>query len=150
MTTQLPTLKPTNKHFIVVLKSRGNPDFRQDPNRSVPGVPTKRVKAKTLQEASDLVRAYIQENDLGGGNWVGGQVLDGPEQVAQISYNGRAWKPGKYPQPEYALSEPVPQPTSFDCSYCLVRRVEVENGTCETCHNEMGSSRPMFTGDINL
>jgi hypothetical protein len=99
-TTTIPTPK---KGFTLVLKSRGNPDHGQDPERPLWGVPTKRVKVNSLKEAAQLVEAYIAEFNLGGGNWVGGQVFSGDnktEQVAKITYNGRAWLPGPFPQPE--------------------------------------------------
>lgn len=59
----------------------------------------KSVKCKTLQEASQKCRTYIERNNLGGGNWTGGAVffgsdrgcIPGTEQVATISYNGRIW-----------------------------------------------------------
>lgn len=88
MKTQLPA------KYTLLLSSVGNPDFRQDPTRSLPGVRKKTVKVHTLREASELCRAYIQEHSLGMGNWSGGQVFEGTRQVAQISYNGRAWAAG--------------------------------------------------------
>jgi hypothetical protein len=49
------------------------------------------ASVKTLQDAASTCRAYIEHNELGGGNWTGGQVFMGKEQVARISYNGRIW-----------------------------------------------------------
>jgi hypothetical protein len=88
----------------VALDTRGNPDFGQDPRRPLPGLSRKIVFVKTIREASVACRAFIEANDVGSGNWTGGQVYDtAGAQVAQISYNGRAWKPGPYPQPEIQL-----------------------------------------------
>jgi hypothetical protein len=94
--------------FVVVLASCGNIDFGQDPRRSLPGVPKKRLRVASLRDASEACRLYIKHYELGGGNWIGGQVhgRTGSEPVAQISYNGRAWKPGPYPQPEISLEQP--------------------------------------------
>lgn len=78
-------------NFKVKLASVGNPDFRQHPGRSLPGVPRKTVTVKTLQAASEACRKYISEHDLGGGNWAGGDVYEGNTLIARISYNGRIW-----------------------------------------------------------
>jgi hypothetical protein len=75
----------------VILASVGNPDFRQDPSRSLPGVPDVRVWAESLQDASSKCRAYIAEHDLGSGNWAGGNVMLNNVPVARISYNGGIW-----------------------------------------------------------
>lgn len=78
--------------FEVQLDSRGNPDFRQDPGNPLPGVPSKRVPASSLVEAAKLCRAYIDEHELGGGNWTGGDVFVDDDLVARVSYNGRVWR----------------------------------------------------------
>ena len=36
--------------------------------------------------------AYIEQYDLGGGNWSGGQMFEAGRQVARVSYNGRVWE----------------------------------------------------------
>lgn len=86
--------------ITVTLSSAGNPDFRQDPSRSLPGVRKKRVPVTSLCEASAQCRAYIEANDLGGGNWTGGQVFAGKIQIAQVSYNGRVWTPFPFGYPQ--------------------------------------------------
>lgn len=80
--------------FTVILKSCGNPDFNQDPNKTLS--PTERVKVSTLKQASEQCLKYIAQCDLGGGNWAGGQVRDSVTGtfVCKISYNGRAWGAG--------------------------------------------------------
>ena len=94
--------------FTVVFDTRGNPDFGQDPRRPLPGLRRCTVHVLSLRDASRACRSFIEENEVGGGNWTGGQVHDAfGELVAQISYNGRAWKPGPYPQPEIALDVEV-------------------------------------------
>lgn len=47
----------------------------------------------SIEEASDVCCNFIDENDLGGGNWSGGNVFRDGEMVARISYNGRIWNP---------------------------------------------------------
>lgn len=113
--------------MIVVLACRGNPDFGQDPNRTLPGVRARRQKVATLREASEACRAYISNHDLGGGNWTGGDVFDADgKQIAHVSYNGRVWRPGPYPQPEI-----------FDCRYCVAGCVDSyeinDAGKCAAC-----------------
>ena len=54
--------------------------------------PTRYITVKSLKEASLKCRKYIEDFNLGAGNWVGGQVSKNRKQVARISYNGRIWK----------------------------------------------------------
>jgi hypothetical protein len=59
------------------------------------------VPVESIKEASTVCQKFIEENELGGGNWSGGLVVDDNNtKIAQISYNGRAWQIGPYPQPE--------------------------------------------------
>lgn len=83
--------------FTVTLKAMPNPDFDQYGDI---GVPASRALVQTLRAASKLCRDYIAAWNLGGGNWAGGQVYRDGDQIAQISYNGRVWVPGRYPTPE--------------------------------------------------
>lgn len=79
--------------LTLILDSRGNPDLGQYPNISVYGVPSESVRVSSLRDASRKAREYIELHDLGGGNWTGGDVLDGSGLiVARISYNGRVWQ----------------------------------------------------------
>jgi hypothetical protein len=52
-----------------------------------------KAQVETLADAAKTCRQYIDHNELGGGNWTGGQVFKGNsnEQVARVSYNGRVW-----------------------------------------------------------
>ncbi|MDK9702513.1 MAG: hypothetical protein OEL20_05190 [Sulfuritalea sp.] len=77
----------------VTLRSLGNPDHGQDPSRPLYGVRNKTAKADSMAKASALCRAYIEENDLGAGNWAGGAVTDATGKlVATVCYNGRVWR----------------------------------------------------------
>lgn len=53
------------------------------------------VAVTDLPEASSKVRAYIDRNGLGAGNFTGGSVAHFTggkyKPFARISYNGRAW-----------------------------------------------------------
>ena len=37
-------------------------------------------------------RPDIEQDDLGGGNWSGGQLFEAGRQVARVAYNGRVWE----------------------------------------------------------
>lgn len=73
------------KRLTVNLESCGNPDHGQYESIS----PKQSVIVSSLEEASQECRRYIEEWDLGGGNWMGGEVYQGNKLVAEISYNGR-------------------------------------------------------------
>lgn len=73
----------------VKLSSCGNPDLKQDPNKS--RSPNKFLHVANLKDASRVCLIYINAWNLGGGNWNGGQVYEGKKQIARISYNGRIW-----------------------------------------------------------
>jgi len=78
-----------NNSLCVVLSNVGNPDFKQ----YAPIAPNFIMPARTLKEASELCLEYINEWDLGGGNWSGGDVYHPVKgHIASISYNGRVWK----------------------------------------------------------
>ena len=60
------------------------------------------VPVESLSDAVRTCRGFIEENGLGGGNWGpdAGIVKQNGNPVAKISYNGRVWRPGPWPQPE--------------------------------------------------
>ena len=80
--------------YTVMLSNRGNPDFRQDPNRTLPGVPVSRPSVASLAAASAVALAYIMDNDLGSGNWHGGEVKRIADKVVvgYVAYNGKVYK----------------------------------------------------------
>jgi hypothetical protein len=83
--------------YLVTLANVGNPDHGQHPGKVLPGTRNSLALARTLTQASTLCTEYIRINELGGGNWAGGEVrLDGVI-VARVSYNGRVWLPDLSP-----------------------------------------------------
>ena len=81
--------------MYVVLSSAGNPDYGQDPNRPLFGCESnKKLPVQSYKEASEVCRKFIDDNELGSGNWDGGQIFDHTQkkQIAHVSYNGRVWK----------------------------------------------------------
>ena len=96
--------KNTPGKFRVRLASCGNPDHGQNPNHRMYGAEANRwQKVGSIAEASTACRKFIEDNDLGGGNWSGGEVMDDKKIIiARISYNGRAWLPPSVASPESA------------------------------------------------
>lgn len=78
----------------VLLASVGNPDFNQDPDRPMYGCDKdKKITVPNFKEASMVCIEWIRENDLGSGNWSGGEIFDDNKKViAHVSYNGRVWE----------------------------------------------------------
>ena len=116
----------TNKTLFVELSNRGNPDFHQDPDSPLPDTRSDfKLRVRGLGHASETARRYIDAHDLGGGNWTGGRVTDQDGlEIAQVSYNGRVWEPGPYPQPEITSEHPL---WSLDSGVTL--EVEGRNAT---------------------
>lgn len=73
--------------YETILCSVGNPDRGQYVSPSLP----RKVKTRTLKEASAACRDYILDWNLGGGNWCGnaGKVFLNKTHVANIAYNGK-------------------------------------------------------------
>jgi hypothetical protein len=77
----------------VVLSSVGNIDHNENPNKPKYGSKDKIVEVISMKEARTKCMKYIDDNDLGGGNWSGGDILDDNGKfLAHISYNGRIWE----------------------------------------------------------
>ncbi len=74
--------------FTVVLRSVGNPDFAQYAPVSNP----KRVVTNRLSEIKKAFLAYIEEWNLGGGNWPRCPVCRNGKVAGHFSYNGRFWR----------------------------------------------------------
>jgi hypothetical protein len=79
------TTKPGKMY--VELKSVGNVDFDDSSERGK-NIALKKVNVTSIDEAKKVVRAFIDENDLGGGNWVGGKVFENGKNIGYIAYNG--------------------------------------------------------------
>ena len=77
--------------FTVTLKRVKNRDI----NGGYWSHPTTRSGKKvvaTLKDARSACMEFIATNDLGSGNWFGGEIYDiNGMQVARVSYNGRVW-----------------------------------------------------------
>jgi hypothetical protein len=82
------------ENLTVELKAVGNPDHGQYGSM---GIPTRRVSVASLAEASATCRVFIENEDLGSGNWAGGRVFKGGKVIARVSYNGRVWDTNDQP-----------------------------------------------------
>jgi len=75
--------------MTVKLSATGNPDFGQFGSI---GVKTCRVSIYTFKAASIICRQFLQSENLGSGNWTGGQIYDASgREIAHVSFNGRVW-----------------------------------------------------------
>jgi hypothetical protein len=85
--------------MFVKLAHEPNPDIEGGYWDEVPVAPpagkSKWVPVKSLADASKACRQFLDQYGLGGGNWTGGLVVRDGVPIAEISYNGRAWKPGR-------------------------------------------------------
>ena len=85
--------------MFVKLAHEPNPDIEGGYWDEVPEDPPagkgKWVSVKSLADASKACRRFLDQYGLGGGNWTGGLVVRDGVPIAEISYNGRAWKPGR-------------------------------------------------------
>lgn len=75
--------------YQILLTSCGNPDFGQNPYESMS--PAKTVRANSIEECQVAACQYVDDYDLGAGNYSGGQVYQDGEYIGRISYNGRFW-----------------------------------------------------------
>lgn len=91
--------------YMVKLSNAGNPDHRQDPDRTLPGTRNGWAPASSLAECVDICARYMTHYDLGSGNWTGGAIKDGTGKVvARVSANGRVWEGAKYGGKEISIN----------------------------------------------
>lgn len=93
--------------YQVKVESVANEDFGPENWEHMNVVPAVWVPVNSFAEAVSVCSFFITNNEMGGGNWAGGQVVryGTKEEVARISYNGKVWKPGKYPTDQIETEE---------------------------------------------
>ena len=80
------------KPYYVVTEACPNHDYEDYCHASTVKIKPLRYGVTSFKEASEICRNFIGENDLGSGNWCGGEILDENKKViALVSYNGRVW-----------------------------------------------------------
>lgn len=77
--------------YRVTLTAHGNIDHGQNPYEMLYSAGA--AQAESIEGCQELVRHFISETGIGGGNWTGGDVyeVETGELVGNISYNGRYW-----------------------------------------------------------
>lgn len=86
---------PRAKYYAVNLAAVPNMDFGPSSHEGTVGVRPRRVPVGSIEQAVEVVQGFIRSHELGGGNFVGGQVYDRKgKMVARIAYNGRVFRPG--------------------------------------------------------
>jgi hypothetical protein len=78
----------------VLLRASPNPDIQENGGYWSPGKRPRPiwVNVRDLAEARERCLHFIVHNDLGGGNFSGGEVRDDANKtIARVSYNGRVW-----------------------------------------------------------
>ena len=80
-------------NMTVTVRHAPNPDivdgYWQHP---VDSRKAKRIVVNGTNDAIRACRQYISRNELGCGNWTGGDVFNNGEYIGRISYNGRFWQ----------------------------------------------------------
>jgi hypothetical protein len=75
----------------VELGAEPNPDNSYKSHSGSVKIKTHKVKVKSLTEAQNKVREFIEKNDLGAGNFTGGDLFSHGKKIGRVSYNGRVW-----------------------------------------------------------
>ncbi len=78
--------------MILILSSDPIPGYGPGAESTLPACEhQKEVSVKSLKAASIICRDYIERNQLDNRRWSGGQVYNGDDMVAEVSYNGTVW-----------------------------------------------------------
>jgi len=75
----------------VELGAESNPNHSSRSHEGSVKIKTQKVKVKSLTEAQNKVREFIEKNDLGAGNFTGGDLFSHGKKIGRVSYNGRVW-----------------------------------------------------------
>jgi hypothetical protein len=75
----------------VELGAEPNPNHSSRSHEGSVKIKTQKVKVKSLTESQNKVREFIEKNDLGAGNFTGGDLFSHGKKIGRVSYNGRVW-----------------------------------------------------------
>jgi len=76
----------TREGLQVELGAISNSDMDEDNE-----IEFKRVSVKSIDQAVKLVKEFINENDLGVGEFIGAQIYNNGKPIAYVSYNLKVW-----------------------------------------------------------
>jgi len=89
--------------YYMTLASCGNIDFGQDPYSAL--CEEFVVPIDSIKHGSFLVNSYTEDNELGGGSFIGGDVFKNGKCVGRFSYNGRLWPNKEWESGDESLDE---------------------------------------------
>jgi hypothetical protein len=78
-------------NYEVHLEAVPNRDYDQSYYRANVKVSKLKKSAKSIDEAVSIVKNFIEDNDLGSGNFIPAKLYKNGKQIGFISYNGRVW-----------------------------------------------------------
>lgn len=77
--------------YEVHLEAVPNIDYDQSDYRANVRVSKLKKSAKSIGEAVRIAKNFIEDNDLGSGNFIPAKLYKNGKQIGFISYNGRVW-----------------------------------------------------------
>lgn len=78
-------------NYEVELAAEPNPDHDKNSWEGSVKKQKKRVAVKSIEDAQSKVNTFIEENNLGGGNFIPADVFNNGTKIGYISYNGKYW-----------------------------------------------------------
>lgn len=79
--------------YELELEAVPNPDNSRKIHSGIVKIKKHRVPVSSFSDARIKVASFIEDNDLGGGNFVPAKIYLGDVEIGYISYNGRLWNP---------------------------------------------------------
>ncbi|MFA6230943.1 MAG: hypothetical protein WC617_12355 [Rhodanobacter sp.] len=93
-----PQNTPLHQEVFLLLAARGNPDLGQNPDEIPYGtLAADQLVQCSMDKAGEVTRKFCEDNGLGGGNWVGGDIWENGEHIGHVAYNGRFFPGEKGP-----------------------------------------------------
>jgi hypothetical protein len=78
--------------YSITIKTCGNPDRFQDPDKPLMGVPTTVLASESMEGLRLLVQDFQTDNFIGSGNWINPKVLHNGVVVGVMSFNCKLWE----------------------------------------------------------
>jgi hypothetical protein len=77
--------------YEVELEAVPNRDFSYGSHEAKVRVKKSKKSANSIEQAVTITKQFIQENDLGGSNFIPAKIYKNGKHIGFISYNGRVW-----------------------------------------------------------